>query len=69
MKVIDIPKTIESKDLELTVCKIFNIIGFGIGEVRIEVCHRLVKLERAIALSLSFLEGKIVTICCVLKIN
>lgn len=30
MKVIDIPETIESKDLELTVCKIFNIIGLAL---------------------------------------
>ena len=36
-----IPKTIESKNLEQIVCKIFNSIGFDIDEDRIESCHRL----------------------------
>ena len=31
VKVIGIPKTVESKDLECTVCKVFNSIGFDIG--------------------------------------
>ena len=41
MEVICIPKTIESKDLEHTGCKIFNRIGFDIGEDRIDACHQL----------------------------
>ena len=46
MEVIGIPKTVESsKDLEHTVCKVFNSIGFGIKEDRIEACHRLTKFD------------------------
>ena len=48
MDVIGIRKTVESKDFELTVCKVFNIIGFDIGQDRIESCHRLTKLDRTI---------------------
>ena len=43
-----IPKTIESKNLEQIVCKIFNIISFDIEEGRIETCHRFTKSERTI---------------------
>ena len=45
MEVIGIPKTIESNDLEHTVC---NSIGFDIEEDRIEACHRLTKSDRTI---------------------
>ena len=48
VEVIGIPKTVESKDLEHTVCKVFNSIGFDIGEDRIEACHRLTKSHRTI---------------------
>ena len=48
MDVIGIRKTVESKDFELTVCKVFNIIGFDIGQDRIESCHRLTKSDRTI---------------------
>ena len=48
VEVIGIPKTVESKDLEHTVCKIFNSIGFDIEEDRIEACHRLTKSDRTI---------------------
>ena len=41
IEVICIPKTIESKDLEHTGCKIFNRIGFDTGEDRIDACHQL----------------------------
>ena len=40
-----IRKTAESKNLEHTVCKVFNSIGFDIGEYRIEACHRLTKSD------------------------
>ena len=48
MEVIGIYKTVESKDLEHILCKIFNSIGFGIGEDRIEERHRLTKSDRTI---------------------
>ena len=48
VEVIGIPKTVESKDLEHTLCKVFNITGFDIGEDRIEACHRLTKSDRTI---------------------
>ena len=48
MDVIGITKTVESKDFELTVCKVFNILGFDIGQDRIESCHRLTKSDRTI---------------------
>ena len=48
MDVIGIPKTVESKDFELTVCKFFNIISFDIGQDRIESCHRLTKSDRTV---------------------
>ena len=48
MEIIAIPKTVESKDFEHTVCKVFNSIGFDIGEDRIEVCHRLTKSDPTI---------------------
>ena len=48
VEVIGIPKTVKSKDLEHTVCKVFNSIGFGIGEDRIEAYHRLTKSVRTI---------------------
>ena len=48
LEVIGIPKTVESKDLEHTVCKVFNSIGFDIEEDRIEACHRLTKSYRTI---------------------
>ena len=41
VEVTGIPKTVESKDLEHTICKVFNSIGFDIEENRIEACHRL----------------------------
>ena len=59
VEVIGIPKTIQLKDLEHTVCKVFNRIGFNLGEDRIESCHQLTKSD---ALSLSFLEEKIINI-------
>ena len=40
--------TVESKDLEHTVCKVFNSIDFDIEEDRIEACHRLTKFDRTI---------------------
>ena len=46
MEVIGIPKTVESKDLEHTVCKFFNSIGFDIKKDRIEACHLLTKSDR-----------------------
>ena len=48
VKVIGIQKTVESKDLEHTVCKVFNSIGFNIGKDRIEACNRLTKSDRTI---------------------
>ena len=48
LEVIGIPKTVESKDLEQTVCKVFNSIGFDNKEDRIEACHRLTKSDRTI---------------------
>ena len=48
LEVIGIPKTVESKDLEHTVCKVFNSIDFDIEEDRIEACHRLTKFDRTI---------------------
>ena len=48
MEVIGIPKTVESMDLEHTLCKVFNSIGFDIGQDRIEACHRLTKSDRTI---------------------
>ena len=47
VEVIGIPKTVELKDLEHTVCKVFNSIGFDIEEDRIEALHRL-KSDRTI---------------------
>ena len=49
VQVIGIPKTVQTKDLERTVCKVFNSIGFDIGEDRIKACLRLAKSDRAIA--------------------
>ena len=46
--VIGIPKSVDSKDLEHTVCKVFNSIGFDIEEDRIEACRRLTKSDRTI---------------------
>ena len=48
VEVTGIPKTVESKDLEHTICKVFNSIAFDIGEDRIEACHRLSKSDRTI---------------------
>ena len=48
VEVIGIPKTIESNDLEHTVCKVFNSIGFDIEEDRIEAYHRLTNSDRSI---------------------
>ena len=48
VEVIGIPKTVELKDLEHTVCKVFNSIGFDIEEDRIEACHRLTKSDGTI---------------------
>ena len=45
MEVIGIPKTVESKDLEHIICKVFNSIGFDIGEDRRQSCHRLTKSD------------------------
>ena len=39
MEVIDIPKTVELKDLVHIVCKVFNSIGFDDGEDKIEACN------------------------------
>ena len=55
VEVIGIPKSVDSKDLEHTVCKVFNSIGFDIEEDRIEACHRLTKSDRTI---LKFFRGK-----------
>ena len=49
--VIVFPKRVESKDLEHIACKVFNSIGFGIEEDRIEACHWLTKSDHAIKLS------------------
>ena len=54
---VSIPKTVESGDLEHTACKVFNSIGFDIGEGRIEVFHRL---TNQIVLLFSFPKEKIV---------
>ena len=40
--------TVQSKDLERTVCKVFNSTGFDIAENRIKACHRLTKADRTI---------------------
>ena len=48
MEVFGIPKTVESKDLRHTVCKVFNSIGFDLEEDSIEACHRLTKSDRTI---------------------
>ena len=45
VEVIGSPKTVESKDLKHIVYKVFNSIGFDIGEDRIEACHRLAKSD------------------------
>ena len=36
VEVIGIPKSVQSEDLKHTICKVFNGIGFDIGEVRID---------------------------------
>ena len=59
VEVIGIPKTVESKYLEHTVCKVFNSIGFDIEEDRIEACHRLTKSDSTIV---NFSEEKITNI-------
>ena len=38
LEVVAISKTVESKDLEHTLCKVFNSIGFDIEQNRIETC-------------------------------
>ena len=48
VEVIGIPKSVQSEDLEHTICKVFNGIGFDIGEVRIEACHWLTKSDQTI---------------------
>ena len=48
LEVIGIPKTVESKDLEHTIYKVFNSIGFDIEEDRTEARHRLTKSDRFI---------------------
>ena len=48
VEVIGILKSVDSRDLEHTVCKVFNSIGFDIEEDRIEACHRLTKSDRTI---------------------
>ena len=48
MEIIGIPKTVESKDFEHNVCKVFNSFGFIMGEDRIEACHQLTKSDRTI---------------------
>ena len=48
VEVIDIPKLVESQDLEHSVCKVFNSIGFDIGEDRIEKCCQLTKSDHTI---------------------
>ena len=55
VEVIGIPKTVESKDLEHTMCKVLNIIGFDIEEDRIEACRWLTKSDHAIV---KFSQGK-----------
>ena len=55
MEVIGIPKTVESKDLEHTMCKVLNSIGFDIEEDRIEACRWLTKSDHAIV---KFPQGK-----------
>ena len=59
LEAIGKPKIIESKDLEQTICKIFNGIGFDIGQGSIEVCHRL---TNQVVLLLSFPKEKIAKI-------
>ena len=48
MEVTGIPRSVESKDLEHTVYKVFNSIRFHIVEDRIEVFHWLTKSDRTI---------------------
>ena len=48
VEVIGIPKTVESKDLEHTIHKVFNSIGFDIEEDRIKACQRLTKSDHTI---------------------
>ena len=55
VEVIGIPKTVESKDLEHTMCKVLNSIGFDIEEDRIEACRWLTKSDHAIV---KFSQGK-----------
>ena len=43
-----IPKAVESKHLEHSVCNVFNSIGFDIGEDRTEACHWLTIPDRTI---------------------
>ena len=42
------PKTVELKDLENTVCEVFNSIGFDIGNNRLNACHRIRNSGRTI---------------------
>ena len=43
--VTGLPKTVELRDLEQTVSKIFHSSGFDIEEDGIEECHRLAKSD------------------------
>ena len=55
VEVTGIPKTVESKDLEHTVYKVFNSIGFDIEEDKIEACHWLTITDHTIV---KFFQGK-----------
>ena len=48
MEVSGIPKTVESKDLEHTVCKVFKSIGFDIRKDRIDTCHWLTESDSTV---------------------
>ena len=56
---VGIPKTVESKDSDHTANEVFNSTGFDIGEDR---KRHITGQQNQIALSLSFLEEKIVSI-------
>ena len=48
VEVSGIPKTVESKDLEHTVCKVFKSIGFDIWKDRIDTCHWLTESDSTV---------------------
>ena len=62
VKVVGLPSSIEDKELEPTVCRMFQHVGVDITGERIKACHRLNK--QSDKTSLSFRGGRIVSMSC-----